>query len=359
MMILKDKIEKLAKETSSPCITISLNTHRTRPNSEQDKILLKNLVKEAEKRILDDYGKKTETSLLDKLAKLADKIDMSDNLDSLHIFLSNDTEEIIKIAWNISENRVFIGESFDLRSIIKAYNRNEEYLILLLSQGGVLLYEAMNDGIINEITNDDFPFDENPYYTENSKQKSNAKLVEDKIKEFFNIVDKAVIRVTQETALKCIVISTEDNYSKLLQVADKPDIYLSHIPIDYNKTKPHQIAQQSWLIIKQLIDKKRADAISEMKDAISHEKLLTNLESIYQAAIDGRGDMLIVHEDYTQPALINDRNIELAKDITDSDVVDDIVSFIAWEVLSKNGRVFFTRQEQLKDLGNIALKLRY
>lgn len=40
-------------------------------------------------------------------------------------------------------------------------------------------------------------------------------------------------------------------------------------------------------------------------------------------------------------------------------VIDDITSEIAWEVISKKGRAIFTTQDELKSLGEIALKVRY
>ena len=38
---------------------------------------------------------------------------------------------------------------------------------------------------------------------------------------------------------------------------------------------------------------------------------------------------------------------------TKQGAIDDITSTIAWAVMSKNGRVFFTAQDEIKGLGNI------
>jgi hypothetical protein len=46
-------------------------------------------------------------------------------------------------------------------------------------------------------------------------------------------------------------------------------------------------------------------------------------------------------------------------DVTLPGVIDDITSDIAWDVISKKGRAIFTTQEELKSLGDIALKVRY
>jgi len=87
---------------------------------------------------------------------------------------------------------------------------------------------------------------------------------------------------------------------------------------------------------------------------------LSDLQEIYSAAIDGRGELLIVHEDFTQPVLMTgERTFDLITDNTLPKVIDDITSNIAWEVLSKKGRVVFTSQKKIKELSEIALKTRY
>ena len=357
-MTIRQKLEALAAEKNTPCVTISLNTHRTHPDNALDILLLKNLVKEAEDRVVNEFGKKPVASLLQKLSEL--EVDVNYNLDSLHIFLSNNTKEIIKLPWIAEHNKVYISETFAVRPLIKAFNRSEEYLVLLLSQSGVKLYEALNEEITNEIINNDFPFSENPHFVTEPEKRSDPKLMDNLVREFLNKVDKAIIKIHKDTGLHCVVICTEDNYSRLMQVADKPAVYHGYANIDYNNTTVQVIAKQSGEIVKEQQSKHRTEAIDEIKEAVSLGRVLTDLQEIYQASIDGRGDLLIVHQDFTQPVLMtSDRTFEMVTDVARSNVIDDITSIIAWNVLSKKGRVFFTAQDEIKKLGNIVLKTRY
>lgn len=123
---------------------------------------------------------------------------------------------------------------------------------------------------------------------------------------------------------------------------------------------PHQIVQQAWVIVKQLQEQRNIAAVEEVISAVSQAKVLTNMQEIYQAAIDGRGDLLVVSENFEQAVrMIDERTFELINDTGQPKVVDDIVSTIAWKILSKNGRVVFTTQQGVQDLGKIALKVRY
>lgn len=359
-MVLKALLQKLGKEKNNPCVTISLNTHRTHRDNTQDTILLKNLLREAEERVLNEFGKRPVSALLERINTVQGEIDVNYNLDSLHLFLSNDTQEIITLPWPASQDKVYLSQMFAVRPLIDAYTRSESYLVMLLSQNGVQLYEALNDGIITEIVNNDFPFTENVQPIFYEEKTSDPAYLDDLVRGYFNKIDKALVKVHHETGLRCIVTCTANNYSLLMQVADKPNIYHGYVNIDYNRRAPHQIARQSWELVKELQRERRSQAIREVKQAVSEGKVLTDLQEIYQAAVDGRGDLLVVHENFAQPVLMNgDRTFELIEDAGTPGAIDDITSNIAWEVLVKNGRAVFTAQEEIKDLGEIVLKTRY
>jgi hypothetical protein len=356
----KEIIQKLASETNKPCVTISLNTHRTRPDNEKDRIVIKNMCNVTEKRLLKEFGKRDISRLLDKLKTIPDEIDISLNLESLHIFLSNDTKEIIRSSWPVHDDKIHITDRFALRPLIYALNRNEEYLILLLSQSSVSLFETLNDSIVKEITTEGFPFPENPYFLTDKARISDPKAVDNMVREFLNIVDKAIVKVYNKSGMQCIVICTEDNYSRLLQVADKPEVYLGYVRINYNNTAQHYISGQAWDFVKKIHSDRVAEALMEMKNAVPQGKVTTDLYEIYMAAKQGKGDMLVMSKDFYQAVRIKEGfSIELVDDPSLPGVIDDITSVIAWEVISKNGKVFFPTRDEMKSFGNIALKLRY
>lgn len=360
-MTIKEKIDKLRSEPEGPCVSIAINTHRTHPDSGQDALLLKNHLREAELRITKEFGAKGNEALLKNIERMNEEINHNYNLDSLNLFLSNNTSTLIRSPWPVSRNRVEISNSFSVRPLIRSYNRSEPYLILVLSQNDVHLYEALNDGIIREIKNDDFPFPEVPRHNYIPEKSGDPAYLDDQKREHFNKIDKALVKVHNETELKTVVISTPDNYSFLMQVADRPDLYLGHEKIDYNNAAPHQVSKQGWKFIQGINKEKVKKAVEEVKEAVSGGMVLTDLQEIYQAAIDGRGDLLIVHHNFVQPVMMNgDRTFDLIENPETPGAIDDITSNIAWEVIAKKGRTVFTSEDEIKTLGGkIALKTRY
>lgn len=356
----KEQLEALAQERNNPCVSISFNTHRTFPDCDKDTIVLKNLVKETIERLLKEYNKRETQPLLDKLEALDETIDVRYNLDSLHIYLSNTTEHIHRSPWPCHSNDVKISQSFALKPVIQDLNRTEDYYILLMSQSGVHLYNATNDAIVDEVKNDDFPVSENRHFFTDGISRSDAKGSDDQVREYLNQVDKAVVRAHNQTGKHCVVICTEDNYSRLTQVADKPGVYYGYDAINYNDTATHTLVKQAWKMLVDIHRKRRTTAISELKEAIGQGKVITDLREIYKAAIEGRADLLIANDGFRQSVKFGDNgDFDLVDNGKAPGVIDDITSDIAREVLSRNGRTVFTNQEELESVGKIALKIRY
>lgn len=356
----KDKLEQLATERSFPCVTISMNTNRTYPDNQKDSIELKKLMKEAHDHVVNEFGQYEVTSLLEKIDCLDEVIDLSNNLDSLHIFLSVSTSEIVKSSWPTLKNTVSVAENFVIKPLIKALNRIEDYLILVLSQSDVRLLHAVNDITLGEIKDDDFSFDKNQTFLTDQDKSKDGKQLDNRIREFFNQVDKAVVKVHNKTEMNVVVICSDNNWSKLMQVADKPSIYYGNVSINFNDTENLPIAVHAFKIVNATQEKERAKAVQEMKEAAGHGKMITDLSHILYAVKEGRGDLLITNDNYHQAVKMTGENtFELATDLTLPGVIDDITSDIAWEVISKKGRAIYTNQEEFKSLGNIALKVRY
>lgn len=354
-----NRIEKLATVQSSPSITVALNTHRTHPDNAKDSIVLKNLIAEAEQRLQDEYDEHIAAPLIDKLRTIASSVDPNYHLDSLHLFVSAEHSEVLKLAHSVEMDGVYIDDRFRIRPLIKSLNRSESYLILFLTQKGVQLYRAQNDAIEEEIENEDFPMGENPMVVP-AENVSHSRSVDNKLKEYFNLVDKAVVREYHRSTLSVVVITTEENFRVLREVADKPEIYVGYTSIDFNRKEQHQLAKQAWEVIKDNIEKNKRQIIEAVKEAVGQNKVYTDLQEIYRAAVAGRGEILVVDPSFTQPATIVDEStLELVDDPTTPGAEDDIVSYIAWKVLAAGGQVVTLNNPDLGELSPIALKTRY
>lgn len=353
-------LEKVANAKSNPSVTVSMKTHRTFPDCDKDVIRMKNLFKEASERLLAEFDKNDAQTIIEKLDKIAADYNFKHSLDSLHIFASKDMVEVVKSPWAVDQNKVHISEGFSIKPLIIMRNREAQYLILVLSKSGTRLLRAENDIVVEEIQNDFFPSTENPFTTVNNTQNSDSEKVDKLLLEYFNRVDKAVVKVHQELGLNCIIVTTEDNHTKYQKIADKPSIYIGLSPINYNDNSDHSIVKSAWALMQEKQKAKRTEAIETMKKAVNQGQVVTDLQEAYRAAKEGRADLLVAYQQYLQPVkMTGEFSFDLVDDVTLPGVIDDVVSEIAREVIARKGRVVFTNQDEIKTLGKIALKLRY
>lgn len=254
MRSLKEKLKQLSSRSDEISVTISMPTHRTHPDNRQDEVKLKNLVKEAENSLTDQFGKREAGRVIEILETTAGEIDHNYNLDSLHLFISENTAECIRLPFPVEKGDVVIDDRFDVHSLEEALEKSREYLLLLLSQGGVQLFDVMNDNIIEEIRTDGLPMSENRHYITHADKASDPKQVDNQVRAYFNKVDKAVVEVHRETGLPVVVTCTPRNYEHLLSVADKPGMYIGNSRINYNDIKPDSLGKNAWDLLKDQAD---------------------------------------------------------------------------------------------------------
>lgn len=356
-------IKYLTPVTDNPCVTISLNTHRTHPDNARDAVMIKNLFREAEQRLLKEFDKNNIGKLLERMSRAVEACThehrINQHLDSLHIFLSDSVYEVVKSIWPVHAEGVHISSRFALRPLVLASGRHTDYLVMTLSQSGVRLYEATNDTITGEIENDDFPVPDTEHYLTTEQQKSDPKKVDDMVRTYLNKVDKALLKLHHQNGKQCVVVCTGDNYSRLMQVADKPGLYIGNVAIDYNNTTENKIAADAWALVLQQIHQQEDKYISNLVEAAGNGRVYTDMQDVYRMINEGNCDTLIVDENFSQPALISDAGLELTTRVNVPGTVDDIAGHMAAEAMAKNGKVVFAAGEKMKPLGNIALKTRY
>lgn len=254
MQSLNEKLAELSSRSDEICVTIALPTHRTHPDNKQDEVKLKNLGAEAEKNVVSRFGKREAGRVLEILETTIGDIDHNYNLDSLHLFVSENTTAVVRLPFLIKNSEVIINDRFDVHYLEEALENSREYLLLVLSQGGVQLFDAMNDSIVSEIRSEGFPMTQNKHYITHADKASDPKQVDNQVREYFNKVDKAALEVHRRTKLPVVVTATPRNYEHLMAVADRRSIYVGNSRINYNDTKPDTLGTNAWDLLQEQND---------------------------------------------------------------------------------------------------------
>ncbi len=341
------------------CVTLVLNTHRTKPDNLKDGITLKNLVTEAEQRLLEQFDKRFAETIMTNLYEVVAEIDHNYNLESLVLFANSEMADYTRLPLAV-ENRVIIDNTFATRDLVRAMHQDVSYYVLVLSRQGARLIEAHTDKVVRELR-ELFPI-KNRLWTTSKKKQSMAAGTDVLIEEFFNRVDKAMNAMTAENPLPVYLATESRNFDHYMAVADNKERIAGHINQNRDDEKAHHIVSAIWPQIQKETQKRQQARITELKKAVSQNKYVSDVNEIWNALHDGKGQTLFVKKDYFQHATIDEEgnvfpiNGELPKNKI---IIDDLVDEMVEVNLANGGDNVFVSGNELEDFQDIALVTRY
>lgn len=359
----RSDVRLLQQIRTYPCLTILLPTHRTAPDNRQDPLRLKNLISEATRRLLNEFNKREIETLLKRLDNLSGDIEFRRTLDGLALFVNQDFARAFYLPFPVKE-RVVIDETFATRDLVYALNHSIRYWVLVLSEKPTRLYEGTND-TLEEIKEKGFPMvhegpgGEAPLPGGFGVQKSAYR--DEYLQKFFRKVDSALKEMLAEDDLPVILVGVDRHLAFFNNLTAHGESIIGSATGNHDKTSPHELSKLVAPLIQKHLADKSSEALAQLDKAIGEKKYASTIGDVWALAHEGRGELLLVEEDFQYPARLDASGKHLipADDSTAPDVIDDAVDEVIEEVLNKKGKVVFVPNGGLEQHGRIALVLRY
>lgn len=353
---MKDLIQKFSGERGEACVTVLVKTHRTHPDNEKDPLELKNLIKEAGRRLLDEYDESTAKHRMAELNKLSDQINHQHNKEGLVLAVNANMSAFYQLPIEL-DSRVVIDQTFATRDIVRAAHEHASYYALVLSRRQARLIKA-SSAYVDEEMKGEFPIENETLFSEDKHELSMNKGTDNLIEEFFNYVDKAVQKVVLSDPKPVILVTEERNYHHYMKMADRP-IVVGHLNMNRDDEPAHQIIKAAWPVMQNVLKEKNADRVSELKKAVGQQKYLSDLSDIWRAVNEGRGRTLFVERGFFQPARIDNNAVVPVDSPNGNNVVDDIVDEILEVNLKNGGDAVFLKPEEMDGFHGLALTTRF
>jgi hypothetical protein len=354
--MLKETLKELMAVEGYPCVSVLLPTHRTFPDNQQDPILLKNLIKEVEERLLAEFNKREAGPILGHLDLMAQSIDHNYNLDGLALYASKDYVRKVVLPFSVKA-RTVVDNTFATRDIILAFNRSVHYYVLVLTAEEARLYDGYRETLY-PVRHSGFPV--STFYKKGSTAPKNAGGRENQVKEFFNRVDKLMQQIHKTEALPIVVVGVEKIVAQFMEMADVKHMYSAHLHGNHDHTTLHDLGRMTWPLVSDLLAQYRLGLLDTLKSAVSAGKSASGLTEVWRMAHDGRGELLLAEEGYSQGVILDENDTPVAvSDPTAPRVIDDAVDEIAEAVIRFGGQVAFVPDGTLAEHARIALTLRY
>ena len=358
----RQQLQEIQAMREYPSLSIIAPTHRTAPDNLQDPIRVKNMVSEATSRLLDEFPKREVEPLLERLEFLIDEIDWRYTLDGIALFANKNFAARFDLPFSPSE-RVAIDESFATRDLVFAQNRSPRYYVLVLSEQPTRLFEATHDKL--EEVRSGFPLEHTgpggATAMPGGHGVQQSAYRDEYDRQFFRKVDQELSQVLAADPLPIVVTGVTRNLAFWDELSTNKAQCAGTLEGSHDSTNHHELGQLVWPVMQKYMASQRAEVLERLGDAIGAKKYAAGMGECWQMAQEGRGEVLLVEEDFHYPGQLHPSGLLMPAeaDLADADFMGDAVDDLIECVLDKGGRVVFVDNGGLETHGRVAMITRY
>jgi hypothetical protein len=317
-----EELKALARQQHEFCVSIFMPTHRMEPGTQQDPIRLRNLLREAEHRLINvDMRAEDAKKLLQPLVKLDTYDFWQHQSDGLAIFVSQDWFRYYCPPLSFEE-QVIVSNHFHLKPVLPLFTGDDRFYILALSQQQIRLLQGTRDrvdeidlaAIVPSLT--EFLRFEQPERQVSShmgtpgavtsrRGVSGAATVfhghgageedeKENLRLYFRHVDEALQELLHQDHVPLVLAGVEFLLPIYREASTYSDLIESGIPGNPEMLKAEELHKQAWAVVEPYFLQRRQDAIAQYHQLSSSKKASSNIHTIIPAAAQGRVDQLFV-----------------------------------------------------------------
>ncbi len=377
-----EELEQFLPAQSGWHVSLYMPTEHKGQATEQNRIRYKNLLQEAEQRLL---SKEMRTPDVRQLLKPAQQLLEKPGFwrhqsDGLAVFLTADTFEYYRLPLSFKE-LVMISDSFHIKPLLPFFASDGRFYILALSQKQVRLMEGTRRSV-DEIELESMPnsladslqFDrfnkKLQFHTSTATPISGERAgafhghdpsdeLKARILKWFHRIDDVLPSLLIGTQSPIVLAGVEYLFPLYKQANSYPHLVDEGIPGNPEELKPEELHTRAWPIVEPVFQQTQENAAARYYQLSDTEKTTTDVPEAVLAAHQGRVADLFVPLDVQIWGIYepteNHIHIHQEKQPGDRDLLD----LAAIQTILNGGSVFAVEQEQVPDGQTLAAVLRY
>jgi len=369
-----DDLKDLAGVNEDNLISIYLPTFKKGYEVNQSRIHLKNLLKEAEEKLVNKgMNKRDADNFIEPGLKLLDETLFWQNQDkSLALFISEKDYKYYKLPIDV-EPAVVNANVYYLRPLLQLVTSYRDFNILTLSQDEIKLYKCNQYNIeeisvpeIDELVEDYIPIVELNRESNSPKGAASSGVgpgmhgyneisdVErnDIIKHLKNI-DKEVTRVLRDEKNPLIIYSVDyiyPIYRDLSSYNNILDDFIKGSPLGVNKTDIHAKIDENY--------KKEIERYERVKNS-SRDLSLSHIEDLVKEAYKGSMGTLFLSQEAVEWGKFDKDNFTIEIMDKEADGAIELLDYAGMKTLENGGKVHVATWDELPEKSPSAGILRY
>ncbi|NJL29941.1 MAG: hypothetical protein HC897_19615 [Thermoanaerobaculia bacterium] len=372
----------LLEERSEIRVSILMPTHRAGAATQQDPTRLKNLLRQAEARLLElGISAGEAAALLTPAARLlTDPTFWRHQGDGLAIFLASGWQRVYRLPLRFKQ-RVTAGYHFAVKPLAPLLATDGRFYVLALSLHAVRLLEATRDGVRRlDLAGVPASFDEALGYQQYDSSlqahsvssphqgrtaaafhghgDSDEERFKDDVARYFHLVAKA-LDGRLERGVPLVLAAVDSHFPLWRTAADLPELLEEGIPGNPEHLSDLELKQRAWQLVEPHFLRARDQALARYEELKGFGRASHVLEEIVPAAHQGRVEALFVAVDPERWGRFDPTTgeVELHEEPLDGD--EDLLDAAAFHTLAHRGAVFGLETAKVPDGSLAAAVLRY
>ena len=379
--------EKLIRELMSvskgPCLSLYMPTHRSHPDNLRDTITFKNLVKQLETSLLQEYSTSDVKKYLEPFEALGNDADVwNQTADGMAVFSTPDLFKVINLQMPVEE-LVVVADSLHSKPLRKYLQTVDRYQVLGISLHDMKLFEGNRHSLVEVELPADFPKTIKEALGEELTEKhstvasyggiggnsSNMHHGHGSKKDEVDIDAERFFRVSagyiyeyfsKPSGLPLILAALPEHHNLFNQVSNNPFLISTGIQANYKAIPIDKLTTMVWEVMEPEYFKRLKELADMFEQAKAKGSGSDNIEAVAKAAAEGRIETLLIEEGRIIPAKIlnNTTGAIQPADLNDPNV-DDLLDDIGELVTKMGGRVVLIPVENMPAQTGLAAIFRY
>jgi len=372
-LLSRREIQDLADQTADPSISLYLPTHPAGPEARQDRIRLKNLLRQSE-HLLEKRGLRS--AEIDRLLQPARELDgfstfWSTQSTGLALFLSPDFYRYYRLPLALEEF-VSVNDRFALKPLLPMVMDNGRYFLLSLTQGGSKLYQGTHYAVaevpVEQLPKDladalrfDDPQRQTQYRTLSTVRSPaggrqpavfhghgvGTDEAKSNILRYFQQVDRALHPVLKDDPVPLVIAGVEYLLPIYRQASHYAHLVDGEVQVNPGDLAQDDLRRRAWQAVEPLFHAARGRALDAFSQLEGTGRTSRDLPEIVLAAADGRVEALFLLAGAHQWGILDRaaRTVKLREEPAPGD--EDLLDLAAVRTFTQGGRVFTLPAEEM------------
>jgi len=382
-LLTKELIQELLSANQAPCLSLYMPTQQKHPESLQDIIVFKNLVRQMEESLAQKYSAGEVQKHLEPVKALLNNNDIwNHTLDGLAVFSAEGIFEVVKLHKSVEELAI-VADSFHTKPLRQYLQSLEHFHVLGLTLHDIRLFEGnrhsltevelavdtpktITEALGDELTEKHTTVDSYGgiggessamHHGQGGKKEETEKDAE----RYFRVVANSIYKNYSKPSGWPIILAALPEHHHLFQKVSKNPLLLTEgIAINPSSVSPDQLAKMAWEIMEPEYNLKLDNMIERFEQARANGKGSDDYKEVAVAAVGGRVDTLLVEADRIIAARVTNlvTGNTQKKDLSNPEV-DDLLDDIGELVLKMGGKMIVMPTEKMPSETGLAAIFRY